>query len=453
MTEKTTAVKVCKVKHRGEWRFILKASYNEHFNAIIKTIPGRRYSATMKSWHLACDFQLLDELRVALSDNFTLDTKEVDRVQATFEYFNNRGFFYFYFRGNYSQDWVKYIRENFDAFYIVKLKKWKIANRNDSILQLKAFVKKNNTPIIERQGNEPVYYHRAAFNEELKQRKLIAQSATELETFKEYLQVKRYSLSTVETYVSFMKQFLLFYHTKVPAEITNSNVTLYVHQMINDYDYSASSQRQLVSSLNSFYSRFHDRALDLKYIERPQREFHLPKVLSKREVTAILASVKNQKHKLILSLIYACGLRRSELVRIKLEHISSERKTLLIVNAKGNKDRIVPLGTKIMAKILAYYNLYKPTVYLFEGMNGNMYSVESVHRLFKKALKVSGINKALGVHALRHSFATHLLDEGTDIRYIQELLGHKSSKTTEIYTHVSTRDLKNIRNPFEDLDI
>jgi len=187
-------------------------------------------------------------------------------------------------------------------------------------------------------------------------------------------------------------------------------------------------------------------------LERPRREHKIPNVLSKEEVAAILQALVNQKHRTMLSLIYACGLRRGELLNLKAENVDSKRHLLLILNAKGKKDRVVPISDKVITMLREYYKLYKPKIWLFEGQNdGEQYSESSLQEVLKHAIKMAGIRKPVTLHWLRHSYATHLLEAGTDLRYIQELLGHKSSKTTEIYTHVSEKSLQKISSPFDNL--
>jgi integrase/recombinase XerD len=178
----------------------------------------------------------------------------------------------------------------------------------------------------------------------------------------------------------------------------------------------------------------------------------LPNVLSKEEVKKILDAPANIKHRAMLSLIYACGLRRGELLNLKPADVDSKRKLLIIRQAKGRKDRVAPLSEKIIGLLREYYKTYRPQQWLFEGQDqGEQYSEQSLQSVLKHAVKKVGIKKPVTLHWLRHSYATHLLEKGVDLRYIQELLGHKSSKTTEIYTHVSEKKLINIISPFEDL--
>ena len=182
------------------------------------------------------------------------------------------------------------------------------------------------------------------------------------------------------------------------------------------------------------------------------REHKLPNVLSKEEVKKILEVPANMKHRVMLSVIYACGLRRSELLNLKPVHVDSKRQLLLIINSKGKKDRVVPLSERITVMLREYYKTYRPKEWLFEGQSpGTRYSEQSLQSVLKQALAKTGIRKPVTLHWLRHSYATHLLESGTDLRYIQEILGHKNSKTTEIYTHVSTKSLQKIKSPFDDL--
>ena len=191
--------------------------------------------------------------------------------------------------------------------------------------------------------------------------------------------------------------------------------------------------------------------MEIELIHRPKTPKLLPNVLSKEEVKAILTVNGNLKHKSMLSLIYSCGLRRGELLNLQLTQVDSKRKLLIIKQSKGRKDRIVPLSEKIIEMLREYYLAFRPKQWLFEGQTGGQYSAESLAKVLKQSILKAGIKKPVSLHWLRHSYATHLLESGTDLRFIQELLGHSSSKTTEIYTHVSTKSLQNIKSPFDDL--
>lgn len=282
--------------------------------------------------------------------------------------------------------------------------------------------------------------------------KLSAEAEEKINVFISWLKSKRYSPNTIKTYVDAIKSFLKFYANKPISEITNQDVIKFNNEYILANNYSASFQNQVVNAIKLFFKTVQNKSIDVDLVHRPKRPKLLPNVLSKEEVKSILDAPTNVKHKTMLSLIYACGLRRSELLNLKPEHINSKRNVLIIKQSKGKKDRITPISDKLIALLRDYYKSYKPEVWLFEGQNkGEKYSAESLQKILKQALEKCKITKPVTLHWLRHSYATHLLESGTDLRYIQELLGHNSSKTTEIYTHVSTKSLQNIKSPFDDL--
>lgn len=195
------------------------------------------------------------------------------------------------------------------------------------------------------------------------------------------------------------------------------------------------------------------RPLRTYYVQRPKKERVLPNVLSEEEVATILKCAENLKHKAMLSLIYSSGLRLGELINLTIHDIDSKRMLIIIKQGKGKKDRVSLLSVKVLEILREYFKKYKPKDYLFEGQFGEQYSPTSVQKVFKIAKQKAGIKKKATVHTLRHSFATHLLEHGTDLRYIQSLLGHQSPKTTEIYTHITKRGLDKIKSPFDNLDL
>ena len=273
-----------------------------------------------------------------------------------------------------------------------------------------------------------------------------------IEKFKQWLLSKRYSPSTIKTYSEALKSFLIFYREKPVAEITNEDVIIYNNEYILKNNLSASYQNQIVNAIKLFFQTIRETKMMVDKIHRPKRSKLLPNVLSKEEVKAILEALTNVKHKTMLSLIYACGLRRSELLNLTFKDIQTDRKLLFIKQSKGKKDRIVPISEKIIEMLRVYYKQYLPKTWLFEGQQENTkYSDRSLEEVLKKSIRLAEIKKPVSLHWLRHSYATHLLESGTDLRYIQELLGHSSSKTTEIYTHVSTKNIQNIKSPFDNL--
>lgn len=276
----------------------------------------------------------------------------------------------------------------------------------------------------------------------------------QLREFKRWMQQKRYSDSTVNTYISLLKVFFRFLQNKRPDLIEERDVLKFNSDYVLAGGYSATFQNQVINAIKLFYQIIEQKQICPENLERPRRYRALPNILSKEEVSALLKTPLNLKHRAMLSLIYACGLRRSELLNLKQWNVDYDRKVLIIKCAKGNKDRIAPLPQNIVWILKEYTQRYKPVMWLFEGQKkGHKYSETSLQEVFRSTVEKSGINKRATLHWLRHSYATHLLENGTDLRYIQEILGHKSSRTTEIYTHVSRKNIEQIKSPFDDLEI
>ena len=273
-----------------------------------------------------------------------------------------------------------------------------------------------------------------------------------IEKFSTYLRTKRYSSSTIKTYRESLSTFFLFYNDKETSKINNNDVINFQNNYILAKKLSISYQNQVVNAIKLYFKIVKETAIVVEKIYRPKTEKLLPNVLSKTEIKKILEAHSNVKHKTMLSLIYSCGLRRSELINLKPNDIDAERMVVIIRQAKGKKDRIVPLSIKILAMLRDYYKIHRPKSWLFEGQQvDTSYDERSLSQVLKQALAKAKITKPATLHWLRHSYATHLLENGTDLRYIQEILGHNSSRTTEIYTHVSTKSLQNIKSPFDDL--
>jgi integrase/recombinase XerD len=273
-----------------------------------------------------------------------------------------------------------------------------------------------------------------------------------VDQFKNYLQSKRYSESTIGTYADALSTFLRFYANKAFSEIDNSDVIKFNNDYILQNKFSSSYQNQVVNAIKLFFRTIENKVMETEKVHRPRTEKLLPNVLSKEEIKAILNAPSNIKHKAMLSLIYSCGLRRSELLNLKISDIDSKRGLIIIRQAKGKKDRVVPLSVKILDLLRQYYTAYKPKDWMFEGQSGKgQYDERSLASVLLQALQKSNINKPVTLHWLRHSYATHLLENGTDLRYIQEILGHSSSRTTEIYTHVSNHNIQRISSPYDNL--
>ena len=280
-------------------------------------------------------------------------------------------------------------------------------------------------------------------------RDLTKEQKTLLNNFYLYLKGKRYSKSTIATYTFFIADFINF-HTKTPLqELTNRHVELFIETVFIERNYAVSSQRQFISALKVFIVFYPHTKINELSLERPKKSRKLPNVLSQEEVLEIIRCTQNLKHRAIIALLYSCGLRISELINLKLIDFHVERKQLVVKSGKGRKDRYVSLADSFLPLLSNYYYSYKPKVYFVEGQKGGKYSPEAVRQFLRKSCAKAGIKKPVSPHTLRHSYATHLLENGVDIRYIQSLLGHARPETTMIYTHVKRKDLMEIQNPLD----
>ena len=266
------------------------------------------------------------------------------------------------------------------------------------------------------------------------------------------LELKKYASNTAKAYVSLFEHFINFYKDKELRAIDENDIRSYLQLMVQQ-NKSNSYINQMINSIKFYYEVVLGMPNRFYSVERPRKHESLPKVISLQEVQLIIKSTNNIKHRCIVSLLYSAGLRRNELLNLKLEDIDSNRMVITVKNGKGNKDRITILSASVLQDLRAYYKEWKPKVYLFEGPKGERYSAESVLKIIKAAAQKARIRKSISPHMLRHSFATHLLENGTDLRYIQVLLGHSSTKTTEIYTQVAINNIKAIKSPIELLNL
>ncbi len=263
----------------------------------------------------------------------------------------------------------------------------------------------------------------------------------------------RYSERTLKLYVGLFEEFINYYPTHDIDKIDETMIVKFLRFLVIERKVSSSYQNQSINAIKFYYERVLGGQRKFYFIERPNKEKTLPSVLSTEEVGRLLRSVDNLKHRAILMVIYSAGLRIGEVVSLKIKDIDSKRMQIRVEQSKGKKDRYTLLSQKTLDILRLYFKEYRPKEWLFEGQTGEQYAARSIQNVFKAAVLKAGIQKNVSVHTLRHSFATHLLENGTDLRYIQHLLGHESSKTTEIYTHITTRGIDQIKSPIENLDI
>lgn len=268
---------------------------------------------------------------------------------------------------------------------------------------------------------------------------------------KEYLQklqLKKYANNTIKTYVLLFEKFINHYKELPLLEINDTHIRDFMSIQVAEQK-SNSYINQMINAIKFYYEIVLNQPNVYYQIERPRKQEKLPNVLSKEEVKNLINNTNNVKHRCIVELLYSAGLRRGELINLKINDIDSSRMLIRIEGSKGNKDRLTLLSETLLKNLRSYFKLWRPETYLFESPNKGQYSGTSIEKIIKKAAKNAKIRKNVTPHTLRHSFATHLLEAGTDLRNIQTLLGHSSISTTEIYTHLAVDNFKKIKNPLD----
>ncbi len=297
--------------------------------------------------------------------------------------------------------------------------------------------------------NRPVHQGNAPLSvDDYRKRKLTPGYKAVPEEFLRKLEIKRYSLNTARIYISMFEKYLNYFDTADPNQLDQEDIRTYLDHCSRSGK-SSSYLNQAVNAIKFYYELVLEMPGRYYEVERPIQQEKLPKVLSREEIFEMIGTTHNLKHKMILSVLYSTGLRRSELLDLKISDIESDRGLIFVRNGKGKKDRYTLLSESLLSELRNYYTRYKPKIYLFEGLPGEKYSETSVANIVKRSAKKANIRRRVTPHMLRHSFATHLLESGTDLRYIQTLLGHGSPKTTENYTNVATTSFQKIKNPLD----
>jgi len=268
------------------------------------------------------------------------------------------------------------------------------------------------------------------------------------------LKKNNYNVATIRTYQEHFKRFLNYYPEIEPSKISNQQIREFILYLVRDKKYSTSSQNQAINSIKLYYQKVLQREIEDYYLPRPRKGKILPRVLNKAEVSKILKSITDLRSKCIIFGVYSAGLTPSEITYIKVDDIDSKKMQIFISSAKEEDEgRFAILSDKLLNLLREYFNEYKPKYWLFEGTSGKQFSKRTMQKIFQNAVKKSGINKPATLTILKNSFAVHLIEKGVDIRYVQQLLGHKSTKTTMKYLKISKRDLSVIKSPLDNLDI
>jgi site-specific recombinase XerD len=275
--------------------------------------------------------------------------------------------------------------------------------------------------------------------------------AMAMEAVRKKLKLKNYSPSTIRTYTEQFKLFLQFFPDSDPEALGEEEIHHYLMHLIENRKLSISTQNQAINAIKFYYEKVLKQEKKVYDLERPMKDKKLPEVLSQQEVVQLFEATDNLKHRVMLMLLYASGLRRSELLTLRVGDVDFDRAVVLIRGGKGRKDRHSVLAHSLIPIIEQYLNMYRPAFWLFEGLNGERYSATSLQQVLKRAVSRAGIRKHVRLHMLRHSFATHLLEAGTSTRYIQVLLGHESPKTTEVYAKVTRFGLDKVVSPLDQI--
>jgi integrase/recombinase XerD len=274
-----------------------------------------------------------------------------------------------------------------------------------------------------------------------------------LRMVEQHLNLRGYSSNTSKTYLQQFKEFLCFHSNTSVLDINEQDIYNYMLYIVERKKVSRSTQGQVINAIKFFYEQVLKQEKKVYRLERPLREKRLPEVLSAEEVLSIFTHISNVKHKVMMMIIYSAGLRRSELLNLRTGDIDIDRKVIFVRGGKGRKDRQTLLAQSVVPLLEHYLREYNPSLWMFEGPGGRRYSASSLQHILKRAVLQAGIKKNVRLHMLRHSFATHLLEAGTSTRYIQVLLGHESSQTTEMYTHVAVTGLYKIKSPLDSLGL
>ena len=445
--------------HRGKDVIFVKFPYNEELVSVLRTIDDAKWSQSNKCWYVPDTATHKEAIKKVFKGQALFAADKSQKVTSgkrqintkyKIEVSHNKRDRLFYIKIPFA---LKDLAKELDGSLWNKENKLWIANgTRGNLEQIKETFYKANTQVTYSETSFSLINRKTRANHDLGE--LSEAHSKEIENLKKWMVQKRYSESTIRTYAHCLQQFFRYYSKKQIEEIEVFDIESFNNKFIIKHSYSPKTQNQYLSAIKTFYIKMKGIKYEFGNIERPIEGMKLPKVIPVEDVQELIRKTANIKHKTALTTIYSLGLRRSELLNLRIDDIDFKRNVVNIINSKGKKDRVLPLPKKLKVLLLDYMVKYEPEQWLIEGQTaGQQYSATSLAKVFNKNMNHIIKNHKFTLHSLRHSYATHLLDSGVDLRIIQELLGHKSSRTTEIYTHVSMRSLKNIINPLDDFEI
>lgn len=373
--------------HRGAMRLFLHFEYDRGMIERVKKLPGARWSKTHKGWYVDDVEEMIARIEEACEGRAWLDYREINK----------------HLRGD-------------------------ISGTNGHVSgQRKRTGRRRKVEI-------------KPFNEA---EQLI------FDQYRDSLKLRKYSENTIKVYCSFFGRFIQALGAKHLDEVSEEEIKAYVLKVVEKRDYATKTQNQLINAIKYYYEKVLCQEKREYWLPRPRKERKLPVVLSEKEVMSIIAATPNVKHKICLLLLYSSGLRSGELINLRKSDIDFDRKQIFVRGGKGKKDRYTVLSAALEPYVRQYLEKFKPRYWFVEGGKRMQYSLDSLRKVLKRSCNRAGVEKHVVLHTLRHSFATHLMEGGTDTMYVKELLGHESIATTAIYSHVSSQSLRRIESPLD----
>ena len=435
----------------GKDRIKLQFKFDHELVKDIKKLPGINWDADLRYWHLPDMEHPITYLRKSLQSKYRVTYQEKVRDYTRT---NNQLVFYqevssedrIYLKFDFNPEIIDLIKTLDNYYWHSGRKIWSIkGGKKNHWMFIKVMLANNFKPIAKDIYN--------TFETKKKPNPYKFTNTDLPHKLMNYMVLKNYSQRTIKIYKGHLSVFLKNWNKDEIKHLSSERITEFVQSIMSATNYSRSYQNQMINAIKLYLRVMQNRKLDSSDLPRPKKEKKLPIVLSRDEIKLIIKNTYNLKHRTIISLIYGTGIRLGETINIMVRDIDFQRKLIHIKAGKGKKDRIVPLPEFLVKQINQYLDQYKPIEYLFEGWENGQYSTRSVQSVLKKALRVSNISKNASVHSLRHTFATHSLEDGIDIRLIQEILGHRNIKTTEIYTHISNANILSIQSPIDKLGL
>ncbi len=447
-------IKLSKGIHNDQAVIFIKFAYDVDLIKEVKVFPGSRWSMSKRCWYIPDTgnnmFEIEKHLKIEKKESLVQHslkqaTKahylESNKKPFTIKADSVTGRIYISFP--YDLQIKEAIKRLDGSWWHVEAKRWSVLLTMENISRLEELFKGKDA-IWDDSSVKSIKRHRPS----------IKKGVVKIDpSFEKQLKIENKSKNTIANYISQVSHFLYYFKDEEIVYLSETKIRDYIHLLRDGRKYSASFQRIFISAINNYYRIVYKRDLDRTELPYPIFEKRLPKVISKEDVQKMIDTTINNKHKMTIIMLYSLGLRNNELSLLRRRDIDFDREIITIYNAKGRKDRQIPLPKSIREPMKKYMKDYAIRDYFLEGQNGKPYSGSSIGKVVKNAAEKVKVKLAVTPHVLRHCFATHSLEKGVDLRYIQAMLGHSSSKTTEIYTHVSTNRLKSLPNPLDDIKI